>query len=100
MLMVGSSVSAYAGVMCQYDPECPVHRHRPGTTCPVVYRKQRAAIKAKQRRKAMCITIILYAIIIAFFIAIHMHPELLDAIGGWLARLWPSLFGPTSGQMH
>ena len=85
--MVGSSVSAYAGVMCQYDPECPVHRHRPGTTCPVVYRKQRAAIKAKQRRKAMCITIIMYAIIIAFFIAIHMHPEMLRAIGDWIAGI-------------
>ncbi|WP_445343498.1 hypothetical protein [Bifidobacterium sp. ESL0819] len=52
-----------------------------------MYRKQRAAIKAKQRRKAMCITIILYAIIIAFFIAIHMHPEMIHAIGGWIAGI-------------
>ena len=48
----------------------------------------------------MWLSIILYAIIIAFFIAIQMHPEMLDAIGGWLARLWPSLFGPTAGQVH
>ena len=64
----------------------------------MVYRKQRAAIKAKQRRKAMWLCIIFYSVIIVFFIATQMHPELLDAIGDWLAWLWPSLFGPTAGQ--
>ncbi|WP_158336157.1 hypothetical protein [Bifidobacterium actinocoloniiforme] len=37
--------------MCQYDPECPVHRHRPGTTCPVVYRKRMAVIREQERRE-------------------------------------------------
>ena len=92
------SDAAYAGVMCQYDPECPVHRHRPGTTCPVVYRKRRAAIRAKQQRKVMWFSITVNVIIVVFLAAIHMHPELLDAIGDWLAWLWPSMFGPTAGQ--
>lgn len=86
--------------MCQYDPECPVHRHRPETTCPVMYRKQRAAIRARQQRKTMWFSITLDAIIVIFLVATHMHPDLLDAIGDWLAWLCPSLFGPTAGQGH
>ena len=42
---------AMLGGMCQYDPECPVHRHRPGTTCMVVYRKQKAAEKAAEQAR-------------------------------------------------
>lgn len=93
---VGSD-AAYAGVMCQYDPECPVHRHRPGTTCPVVYRKQRAAIRARQQRKAMWFSIFVNTIIVVFVIVSITHPEWIDAIADWLAWLWPSLFGPTAG---
>lgn len=52
--MTRSGDAAYAGVVSQYDPECPVHCRRPGTRCLVVYRKQRAVIRANQRRKAMC----------------------------------------------
>ncbi|MCT6836360.1 MAG: hypothetical protein M3036_01735 [Bifidobacteriales bacterium] len=94
------SDAAYAGVVCQYDPECPVHRHRPGTTCPVVYRKQRAAIRARQQRKAMWFSIFVNTIIVVLVIVSITHPEWIDAIGDWLAWLWPSLFGPNAGQSH
>lgn len=39
------------GAMCQYDPECSIHRHRPGTTCPVMYRKRMAALREEERRE-------------------------------------------------
>ena len=48
----------------------------------------------------MWFSITVNAIIIVFLIAIQMHPELLDAIGDWLAWLRPSLFGPTAGQVQ
>ena len=49
--MHGSGEETYANGVCQYDPECPVHRHRPGTTCPVVYRKRMAAAREAERRQ-------------------------------------------------
>lgn len=94
--MTRSGNAAYAGVVCQYDPECPMHR--PGMTCPVAYRKQRAAIQAKQRRKTMWFSVPVEAVVVAFLIVNTTHPEWIDTIAGWLAWLWPSLFGPTAGQ--
>ena len=85
---------AMLGAMCQYDPECPVHRHRPGTTCPAVYRKMRAAERHKQRRKAQIFIIIVNSVVIVFLLSTYLHPELLTAIGDWLAALWPAMFAP------
>ena len=82
------------GGICQYDPECPVHRHRPGTTCPVVYRKMRAAEKAQRRRRANIISLCIYVPIIVIFIVFATHPWMMDAVGSWLANLWPAVFGP------
>lgn len=77
-----------------------MHRHRPGTMCPVVYRKQRAAIRARQQRKAMWLSVVVNTIIVVFVIVSIAHPEWIDAIGDWLAWLWPSLFGSAAGQVH
>ena len=46
-------------VMCQYDPECPVHRHRPGTTCPVVYRKRMAVARKEAERRQLLVDLAL-----------------------------------------
>ena len=73
-----------------------MHRHRPGTTRPVV-RKQRDAIRAKQQRKAMRLSITVGVIIVIFIITTHMRPKPLNATVSWLAWLWLSLFGPTAG---
>lgn len=80
--------------MCQYDPECPVHRHRPGTTCPVVYRKMRAAERARQKRDAAIVSAVVYGIVFVVLIVTYLHPEVLTAIGDWLASVWPAMFGP------
>ena len=85
---------AMLGGMCQYDPECPVHRHRPGTTCPAVYRKMRAAEKARRQRQAAIIMLCVYVPVIVFFVVFITHPWMMDAVGSWLANLWPSVFGP------
>ena len=49
--MYGSGEETYANGVCQYDSECPVHRHRPGTTCSVVYRKRMAAAREAEQRQ-------------------------------------------------
>ena len=48
----------------------------------------------------MWFSIFVNAIIVAFVIVSITHPEWIDAIGDLLAWLWPSLFGPTAGQVH
>lgn len=75
--------------MCQYDPECPVHRHRPGTTCPVVYRKRMAALREEERREeqrqdriaALVSIVVLVVILVAgYFIACAVAPDFVAQI--------------------
>lgn len=73
------------GGMCQYDPECPVHRHRPGTTCPAVYRKRRAAEREAERRQrqrdsALGLVIFVVALVVGALILNQVFPGFLDAL--------------------
>lgn len=77
------------GAMCQYDPECPVHRHRPGTTCPVVYRKRMAVIPEQERREQQkqdriavleALVGVVVVFVIGYFIACAVAPDLVAQI--------------------
>ena len=59
-----------------------------------MYRKMRAAERQKQRRKAQIFSIIVSLLVIVFLLSTYLHPELLTAIGDWLAALWPAMFAP------
>lgn len=48
----------------------------------------------------MWFSIFVNTIIVVLVIVSITHPEWIDAIGDWLAWLWPSLFGPNAGQSH
>lgn len=58
--------------MCQHDSECPV-----------VYRKQRAAARVNQRRKAVWFSATVDAIIAAFLIVntTHQSESMLSPVG-------------------
>lgn len=77
------------GAMCQYDPECPVHRHRPGTTCPVVYRKRMAVIREQERREQQkqdriavleALVGVVVVFVVGYFIASAVAPDLVAQI--------------------
>lgn len=77
------------GGMCQYDPECPVHRHRPGTTCPVVYRKRMAVIREQEQREQQrqdriavleALVGVVVVLVIGYFIACAVAPDLVAQI--------------------
>lgn len=76
---------AMLGGTCQYDPECPVHRHRPGTTCPAVYRKRRAAEREAERRQrqrdsVLGLVIFVVALVVGALILNQVFPGFLDAL--------------------
>lgn len=80
---------AMLGAMCQYDPECPVHRHRPGTTCPVVYRKRMAVIREQERREQQrqdriavleALVGVVVVCVVGYFIACAVAPDLVAQI--------------------
>lgn len=48
----------------------------------------------RQRRKAQIFTIMVDLLVTVFLLATYLHPELLTAIGDWLAALWPEMFAP------
>lgn len=80
-----SGEEAYADAMCQYDPECPVHRHRPGTTCPVVYRKKMAAAREaehrqRQRDELIGIVVFVAVVIVGFAILNKVIPGFLSTL--------------------
>lgn len=52
--MYRSGEEANADGMCQYDSECPVHRHRLGATCQMVHRKRMAAAREAGHHQRWC----------------------------------------------
>lgn len=83
--MHGSGEETYANGVCQYDPECPVHRHRPGTTCPVVYRKRMAAAREAERRQRqrdelIGVVVFIVVVIIGFAILNSVIPGFLSTL--------------------
>ena len=51
------------GLMCQYQPECPTTRHRPGTKCPVRVRIENHNRKVdEQNRQAVWALVVLLVI--------------------------------------
>lgn len=83
--MHGSGEETYANGVCQYDPECPVHRHRPGTTCPVVYRKRMAAAREAERRQQqrdelIGVVVFIAVVIIGFAILNRVIPGFLSTL--------------------
>ena len=83
--MHGIGEETYANGVCQYDPECPVHRHRPGTTCPVVYRKRMAAAREAERRQRqrdelIGVVVFMAVVIIGFAILNRAIPGFLSTL--------------------
>lgn len=65
--------------MCQYDPDCPVTRHRPGTVCPEVLRKRKAADKAELKRFQNIVSVVMsLAVLVATIVIVSMMIP-----GGW-----------------
>lgn len=83
--MHGFGEKTYAYDVCQYDPECPVHRHRPGTTCPVVYRKRMAAAREAERRQRqrdelIGVVVFIAVVIVGFALLNRVIPGFLSTL--------------------